>query len=201
MARTPSQVGKSNSRNGKSFERRIAKLLTEWAGTEFRRRLVESRDTSIIARCSTADVIPSHHNFRFSIEAKSGAGFSLDALLANPTATKVSAWWGQCTHDANLLTEALGTDIHPMLFFKPNSGALWIAFPKEAETHLIFKDGWSSLPSLTYCGYKEVNPIKCNISFTKNKKYIDIELPDMIFCRWQDFATRISPLNLLMKRN
>lgn len=199
--RTASQIGASNCRNGKSFERKIAKLLTDWSGTEFRRRLVESKDMSIVARCSTADVIPSYYNFRFSLEAKSGAGFSMNALLANPSKTLFTDWWGQCTHDANLLTEALQTAIYPMLFFRPQSGALWVAFDENALPQLQFKDGFNSLPRLAYNGYNEVNPVECNVSFTKKKHYIKINLPSVVFCRWEDFEQRIQPGNLLITRH
>ena len=35
-----SRIGRSNVRRSKSHERRVAHLLTEWAGVDFRRRRV-----------------------------------------------------------------------------------------------------------------------------------------------------------------
>ena len=78
-----SKIGKSNVRKGKTYERRIAGLLTEFTNAEFRRRRVEGRDLSVVERESTADVIPVSREINFSIEAKSGKGFSFDALMGN----------------------------------------------------------------------------------------------------------------------
>ena len=63
-------VGKSNVRRGKTYERRVSNLLTEWSGEEFRRRRVEGRDSNVIDRESTADVIPASKKIIFSIEVK-----------------------------------------------------------------------------------------------------------------------------------
>jgi len=79
-----SKIGKSNVRKGKTYERRVASLLGEFTGVQFRRRRVEGRDLSVVERESTADVIPVTGDIKFSIEAKSGKGFSFDAILGNP---------------------------------------------------------------------------------------------------------------------
>ena len=58
MSRTASQVGKSNVATAKCHERRVAKLLTEWSGREFRRRRVEGRESDTVLRDLTGDVVP-----------------------------------------------------------------------------------------------------------------------------------------------
>ena len=61
MAADPSKVGKSNVRKGKTYERRVAGLLTEYTGQEFRRRRVEGRDLSVVERESTASSVISEN--------------------------------------------------------------------------------------------------------------------------------------------
>ena len=76
-----SRIGKSNVARSKSHERRVAKLLQDWSNVEFRRRRVEGRDSTVIERESTADVIPVKGEILFSIEAKCGECTNIDGLL------------------------------------------------------------------------------------------------------------------------
>lgn len=196
-----SKVGASNVRKSKTHERRVAKLLTEFTGVEFRRRRVEGRDATTIERESTSDVIAVKGTPKFCIEAKSGRNFSLDALLANPKTNKFTEWWHQACYDAKLLTEHFASStkhsFYPMVFFKPQLNTDWIAIPVDvcALESIVRKEG-KELPSLTYMGYGAVNPIGINVVRTKNKdnyKIVPLELPNVVFCRWKDFAETIEP--------
>lgn len=193
-----SKIGKSNVRKGKTYERRVAGLLTEFTGSEFRRRRVEGRDLSVVERESTADVIPVSREINFSIEAKSGKGFSFDALMGNQKKNTFTVWWHQATYDAEILTKVLGRKIHPMLFFKCSTTQDWIAVSKDSPIALIA--GESIAPCLTFC-YTD-SKITLNVSHTSKKKnFVEVELclPDVIFMRWKDFAYYIDPRSIFYK--
>lgn len=198
--KTRSQVGRSNVRKGKTYERRIANLLTEYTGHEFRRRRVEGRDLNVIERESTADVIPVKADIIFSIEAKSGKGFSFDALLGNPKKNIFTAWWHQASYDAQLLTKAFDRTIYPLLFFKYSTTQDWVAIPTEVEIKL--KDEITQVPCVVY-EYID-RQVKMNVSQTSNRKnYVEIELPlhDVRFIRWKDFSECVDPTTLFYQRN
>lgn len=196
--RTASEIGKSNVRRSKSHERRVAKLLTEWSGVEFRRRKVEGREESVIAKESTADVIPVSRNFIFSIEAKCGENFSLDALLVSPSTCLFTSWWFQTCYDAGLLTKYLGIPIYPMLFFKPLPAFDWVAFSpkvKLCDKNDIPRDNiW--FPHLLFNYYDQLE-ITGNISHSKkNKILVTMKLDSAIICRWKTFADQVGPCGL-----
>jgi hypothetical protein len=198
-----SRVGRSNSRRGKSQERHIAHLLTDWSGIEFRRRKVEGRDASTIARESTADVIAVPYDFRFSVEAKSGKGFSLDALMANPKTALFSAWWFQACYDAQLVSDIIKSRIFPMLFFKPNPNTDWVAFSEHALTILISKINHTTkselwFPHIYFSAYKLSKQIGSVTFSKKNKITTELQLDPTIICRWKDFAANVSPNGLFL---
>lgn len=198
-----SRVGKSNSRRGKSHERHVAHLLSDWSGVEFRRRRVEGRDASTIARESTSDVIAIPHDFKFSIEAKSGKGFSLDALMANPSTALFSTWWFQVCYDAQLMSSAVNAQIFPMLFFKPHPNTDWVAFSEHALCMLIHKCDNTYKTELMfphiYFGVYKLSKQTGSITFSKkNKITTELQLDPAIICRWKDFAANISPTGLFL---
>jgi hypothetical protein len=198
-----SRVGRSNSRRGKSQERHVAHLLTDWSGVEFRRRKVEGRDASVVARESTADVIAVLHDFRFSVEAKSGKGFSLDALMGNPNTALFSTWWFQTCYDAQLVSNISGNKIFPMLFFKPNPNTDWVAFSEYAisiltskQDNTIKQELW--FPHIYFGAYKLSKQIGSITFSKKNKITTEIQLDPVIICRWKDFAANVRPDGLFL---
>jgi hypothetical protein len=204
MSRTASQVGKSNVATAKCHERRVAKLLTEWSGREFRRRRVEGRESDTVLRDLTGDVVPADtkNRCRFNIEAKKGKGFSLTSILSGYSTCKFSEWLHQSTYDANLASKALGLDIKPMVFFKPNPNLDWVAFDWAAMEYLRFKDdiykGKASpwFPHLFFDYYANCGPISFNISHTKNRKnrvIVPLQLAPCFICSWNDFAANVNP--------
>lgn len=116
-----SKIGKSNLARSKAHERQVACWLTEWSGVEFRRRRVTGRDHATTTIDGVADVICTRPDFRYCVEYKCGAGFSLDAVLAGGGKTKFDQWWNQTLEDAELCGK------EPMLFFRPATGQNWVA--------------------------------------------------------------------------
>jgi hypothetical protein len=198
-----SKIGKSNVLKGKTHERRVANLLTEYSGVQFRRRRVEGRDLSVVERESTADVIPVAAEVHFSIEAKSGKGFSFDALLGNPQKNLFTTWWHQAAYDAEILTSVLKRKIHPMLFFKYSVTQDWVVVPTESFEVLKHKEAMLNmvLPNLVY--KYSCNPISLNVKHTSKKKNhveVILNLPDVCFMRWKDFIEYIEPTSLFFKK-
>lgn len=204
--RTARQVGISNVRKGKTHERRIAALLTAWSGTEFRRRRVEGRDDATLWINSAADVIPVTHDFPFSIECKSGAGFSIDGLLADPAKCMFTTWWFQSSYDAKLISKLRKRKILPMLFFKPHPNHDWVVIPTSAISLLrpkasaVFNSTlW--FPHIIFDEYNRIGKIKGNVSHSpKHKKLVTMTLEPVILCRWREFEAQVDPVPLLLAK-
>ena len=206
------KIGRSNVRRSKSHERRIAHLLTEWTGEEFRRRRVEGRDSNVVDRESTADVIPANKQIIFSIEAKCGECVSLDGMLANPKKNKWTVWWHQSCYDAIILSKALGKEIWPMMFFKPHPNFDWVAIAKEPFKRSILKSAklpiyssWSAdyvigsieFPALSLDMFSWLGPIEHNVSQSKKNPVLKaIQLHPCYIMRWKDFAENIDPKSI-----
>lgn len=198
-----SRIGKSNSRRGKSQERRVARLFTEWTGHEFRRRRVEGRDSNVIERESTADIIPVTGKTILSIEVKNGAGFSIDAILANPHNTKFTKWWHQSSYDALLMTQLFETPIYPFLFFKPSPHLDWVAFSTKLIDNKLFVpcDDTNSdiiwFSALRFDVFDIIGPVSHNISQSKkNPIDMELQLDSCYICRWKDFVNNVKPDSL-----
>ena len=208
MGKTASQIGRSNVATAKNHERRVAKLLSDWSGREFRRRRVEGRESDTVLRDLTGDVVPADakNRCRFNVEAKKGKGFSLNALLADCTSCIFSAWYHQSSYDAGLASKALGLDVKPFVFFKPHPNFDWVAFDVAALYYLRMKDStdlsltlprsrlW--FPHLLFDYYEHCGPLSFNISHTKNRKnavLVPLQLSACFLCTWNDFAANVHP--------
>ncbi len=198
-----SKIGKSNVSTSKSHERRLARLLTEWSGVEFRRRRVEGRDSTVVERESTADVIPVTGRIWFSIEAKKGKGFSLDAMLNNPGGCLFTEWWHQTCYDAEILTGVLKQEYLPLLFFKPQPAFDWLAVDQTAfkQQKLKPRDGsdradiWFT--HLAYDPYAAFGPITMDTSHSKKHPVmVSLQLKPVYLVRWRDFAANILPTSM-----
>jgi len=218
--RTASQVGKSNVSTSKAHERRVAKLFTEWSGSEFRRRRHEGRGVDTIVRDLTGDVIPVDRMPRFNIEAKKGAGFSFNAMLAEVATNKFTTWWHQSSYDAQLATEIHKVQVLPLVIFKPHPNHDFIAFDVAALKFLRppgdvvpdtgcaqagtsdgtpassygFARPW--FPCLLFDEYSRCGPITKNVSHTKNstnKVMVPLELSNCYITRWRTFAEAVDP--------
>jgi hypothetical protein len=202
-----SRIGRSNVRRGKSHERRIANLFTAWTGNAFRRRRVEGRDSTVIDRDSTADVVCASRDIHFSIETKCGKIGTFDGLLSSPLASIITKHWHQCSYDAHLLSQSRSRRIYPMLFFKPHPNFDWMAL-----SHHTFKDGilkpnqsqtgvgditvpW--FPCLSFDFHQRLGPISLDVSHSKkNPNYQSLILDPIYFCRWRDFEASVDPASI-----
>jgi len=194
-----SKIAKSNVARSKSHERRVAKLLAAWTGQDFRRRRVTGRDTATRMVEATADVIALHTGLQFSVEAKCGRGFSLDSLLALPATSLFTSWWHQTCYDAGIASQDLGYRIYPLLFFKPIPAQDWVGVSR-----LAFEDGvlrprsggpatpiW--FPHLRYDWFAQCGPVEGDVSHTKNKRLVPLQLDPVVLCRWRDFEVAVDP--------
>lgn len=214
-----SKIGRSNVRRSKGHERTIAKFLTDWSGQEFRRRRVEGRDVTVIERESTADVIPVKGDIHCSIEAKCGEIQTFGNLMANPKTCKFTEWWHQSNYDVKLVSEILGRQFYPMMFFRPYIGQNWVAVsctlfekgilrPREGdaltEWQKTFVEGGSYkiwFPHFLFDAYDRVGEISFNVVRTKEKKnfrFVPLKLDSMVICRWQNFAACVDPQSFFL---
>jgi hypothetical protein len=196
--RSASAIGKSNVRMGKTHERRMAHLLTEFTGQEFRRRRVTGRDQGTIDRESTSDVISSRGLCAFSIEGKAGKGYSLDALMSTPDTALFTKWWFQATYDANLLTAAVKRPIYPMVMFKPIPAWDWVAVSKKGFSDKLIHKG--VFPVLLFEGFNNRQYTMSVSHSDRTKQIIEQALDDVVFCRWKSFAENIVSDSLFYER-
>lgn len=204
-----SKIGKSNVSRSKSQERQIAKLLSTWTGEEFRRRRITGRDHATIAVDLCADVIPVDKPFIFSVEAKTGKGFRFESLLTVPRTCLFTEWWHQTCYDSQLISQSLDKILYPMLFFRPNPQATWVAVSALAFGKLrstIGTDGnkcW--FPHLYFDGYTMLGPISGDVSHARPKpgskrmpKLVDLILDPVVICPWKDFAANVDPVTAMV---
>jgi|10_taG_2_1085330.scaffolds.fasta_scaffold00305_17 hypothetical protein len=206
---TFSKTGKRNVATSKSHERRCKKLLTEWAGVEFRRRRVEGRGDDVSVVEGVADIIPVEGKILFAIESKKGEDFSLDGLFLNSHGARFTKWWHQVNYDAKLLTEKLGAKRWPLLFFKPHPNWDWVAVPiKCFENEILVSKNYPSdfyggkcwFQHISYDAYRWIGPVTHNIATsTKNKVMEALDLEPCIMCRWKDFATNVDPQSIFVQ--
>lgn len=210
-----SKIGKSNVRRSKSHERRIAKLMTDWTGVEFRRRRVEGRDVTVVERESTADVIPVRGDIIFSIEAKCGVCTSLDGLLKDIKSNLFTKWWHQCVYDATILTDVLHRKIYPMLFFKPAPAFDWVAIDQDAFASGCLKPNKSLMPLyessklagvmpwfnvLSLSAYKTAGEIEHDVSHSKSHAVMkSLNLPALYLMRFKDLAANVDPQSIFVQ--
>lgn len=171
-----SAVGRRSKRKGKTYERRCASLLTEFTGVNFRSTPASGgfnkQGVTIRQELFCGDVICDRKDFLFCVEAKNRLSFSFESILKNPDTSPFTSWWYQCLDDAK------STKMLPILFFKPDNAADFVALTEdgikqiEAENlpHFVIK--YNS--KLTVKHYDEL--IK------------DVELPIPYIYNWKDIS-------------
>ena len=106
-----------NSKNkGNSFERLIAKKLSEWAGVTFMRTPASGAIHNFNDRRVVSDIVPplSIGRFPFSIECKKvECNWEFSSMLEGTSLT-LGSHWSQCTQDA------FREGLCPMLIFSKN---------------------------------------------------------------------------------
>lgn len=122
---------KNGRTKGNSFERLVAKLLSNWWDEEFHRTpssggLHWKRDNRV-----TGDVVtPENSNFPFSIECKKVEGWNFEQLLKDTG--EIKSWWCQCFKDS----EEVGKI--PLLIFSKNRSPIYYMTTKEVA-EIIFE--------------------------------------------------------------
>ena len=99
MAEDPSKVGKRSKRKGNTYERRVARLLTDLTDVPFRRVPgsggFNKSGPLLEGKLFSGDVVcDREYKFKFSIEAKNRQSFSFIKSLSNPSSKGFSNWCG-----------------------------------------------------------------------------------------------------------
>ena len=181
-----SAIGKRSKRKGKTYERRTAKLLTEFTGVGFRKTPSSGGfnrfgGVSIREELFCGDVISDSHDFRFCVEAKNREEFTFEGILKNPNTAPFTLWWYQCCDDAKRV------GLKPILFFKPDNQADFIAV-----NALDFKDGLKKVKRLSLNVY-DGSLLTLKIRDGKSIDLVETTLVDPCIINWKDFVKAYGP--------
>jgi hypothetical protein len=192
MAKTAvdhSKIGKKSKRKGKTYERRCAKILTEFTTINFRKTPgsggFNKQGVTIRAELFCGDLICDSTKFLYCIEAKNRESWSFTALLKNPSTAAFTKWWYQCVEDAKMV------GLEPLLFFKPNIRDDFIVMTKEE---------WFT--KYNKCPYVEIGCYTQPLTFSveqkdargrKEKLQVTTKLPDAVMVDWKQFVKHHDP--------
>lgn len=173
-----SAIGKRVKRRGKTYERRVAKILHEFTSIGFRSTpssggFNKLSETTIREELFCGDLICDNPNFRYCVEAKNREKFSFTAILKNPSTAAFTHWWHQC------VTDAKNANLEPLMFFKPNRQDDFLVMTHE-EYHKFYS---STAPYFTLWTYME--PIKLKLDKDED---IIVNLPIPIVIDWKKFV-------------
>lgn len=187
-----SKIGKRSKRKGKTYERRCAKILTEFTGVNYRSTpgsggFNKFGGVTIREELFCGDLICDSPDFRYCIEAKNRESFSFTALLKSPSTAAFTKWWHQCVTDA----KAVG--LEPLMFFKPNNRDDFIVMTKEEwfprYNHL-------ECPHLTIMCYTQPLTLSIEKKDAKGKRIketITTKLPEAVMVDWKQFIAHCDP--------
>jgi hypothetical protein len=189
-----SKLGRSNKRKGKTFESRVAHILTEFTGVNFRRvpcsgGFNKFGGVVVAEHVFSGDVLCDSPHFDFSVEAKNRQDITLTALLKNPGTAPFTKYWYQCVADAAV------NNRRPMMFFK-NAREDWVVITKhDAETLGVF-----NAPHLVFNVYQHplvLSTIGRDASGKKlETKVADVVLPTPVMVHWPQFIKVVDPKGL-----
>jgi hypothetical protein len=166
-------MGAKSKQKGNRYERRCAKLLSEFTGINFRKVPASGGFNKfggqvVAEHVFSGDVICDKKEFLFSVEAKNQKTFSFVAMLKSPDTAKFTEWWRQCVEDAAKV------DKLPMLIFKPDTQEDLIALTQKGVERLGLLCG---TPHFTLKIYKELPTPK----IFRWKTLISVANPDNMF--------------------
>ena len=114
-------------------------------------------------------------------------------------------------YDTKLVSEHLGKKLFPMLFFRPNPQATWVAVSVSAfytlKSKVKLPNGYLGcwFPHIAFDAYNNLGLISCDVSYgrpkpgqKKNVKLVELELDSVIMCPWKDFAANVDPISALV---
>lgn len=195
MAKTDhSKVGKRSIRKGKTYERRCAKLLTEFTKTNFRKTpgsggFNKQGGVSVREELFCGDLICDKKDFLFCIEAKNRDEFSFTALLKSPETAAFTKWWYQCVSDAKR------ADLKPLMFFKPNIRDDFIVMTLSEWQLRFSRDKNINCPFISVMCYGNGKPLTFSVKerWSKETEEITTTLPQAVMIDWKQFVTHHDP--------
>lgn len=189
-----SKVGKRSIRKGKTYERRCAKLLTEFTNVNFRKTpgsggFNRQGGVSIREELFCGDLICDKKGFRYCIEAKNRDKFSFTALLKSPETATFTKWWYQCVNDAK------GVNLKPLMFFKPNNRDDFIVMTQHEWDNQFCCNKNINCPYISIMCYGHGKPMTFIIKerWAKKTEKITITLPQAVMVDWKQFVKYYSP--------
>ena len=118
---------KNPKTKGNGFERRGAKILSDWAGVKFMRTPASGAIHNFKDKRVVSDIVPplSIGNFPFSIECKKvECSWELSSILEGTSQT-LRDHWSQCIEDANR------ENLIPLLVFNKNFREIYAVMKQE----------------------------------------------------------------------
>lgn len=141
---------KNPKEKGNNFERKIAKMFSEWAGVKFIRTPMSGAIHNFKDKRVVSDIVPSLSlgNFPFSIECKNvNCSWEISKILEGTSVT-LGAHWEQCRNDAEL------ENLHPWLIFTKNFRRIYSVMYKD-DFELI-KSNFSNYIEITLSDLKPI---------------------------------------------
>ena len=133
-----------NAKNkGNTFERKVAKMLSEWAGVKFMRTPGSGAIHNFKDKRVVSDIVPplSIGNFPFSIECKNVKCSWEFSTLLDRTSTTINSHWKQCEEDAKR------EGLIPMLVFTKNFRSILAIIPAQVWNYFP-SDVMGEIPTL-----------------------------------------------------
>ena len=187
-----SAIGKRSKNKGHAGERRIAKLLSDFTGKNFRKVPGSGgfgkQGVVVAERTFTGDIVSDDPTFAFSVECKNRANdFSFAQLATVPDKAPFSEWWYQTVEDAK------SVNLLPILFFKASSsstqtvGADFIALTVEGMKRLGYP---ADMPKIVFDLYNK--PITIVLKDRK-KGTVVTQLPRAYIISWRLITQYVDP--------
>jgi len=182
-----SEQGRRSKRRGKTYERRAAKLLTEFTDIGFRSTPSSggfNKQGGVVIReeLFCGDVICDNPNFLFCVEAKNRKSFSFTALLKNSDTAEFSKWWYQCVEDAHKV------HMLPIMFFKPDNQADFVALDVCGFQVVNPRE---ELPHFKLSVYDRAATLKIRGRYNKKTSIIYTILPTAFIMNWKVIADNV----------
>lgn len=124
---------KNGNRKGGDFERKIAKVMTEWTSVKFERvpasgGLHWKKDNRVYG-----DIVCNDPDFPLVVECKNREAWNMDALITG--SAEVKKWWQQVKKDA------AATEKKPVVIFTRNNRPVYVMVYTKQFDNLFIRDG------------------------------------------------------------
>lgn len=182
-----SAQGRRSKRRGKTYERRCAKILSEFTSIGFRSTPASGGfnkfgGTVIREELFCGDVICDSPHFRYCVEAKNREEFSFTAILKNQHTAAFTKWWHQCVEDAK------SVNLEPLMFFKPNVQDDFMVMSLNE-----YSANFGNPKAAFFAIHAYVEPVTFNLD--KDTK-ITTKLPVPMMINWKTFVEHHDPKHM-----